>query len=1182
MAASVDWRKGDPAEVWSDSDKSWRRGTVTRIEGTMVYVDYTYGDGRAASKGIPDGHQYLRRPTGAGAAPPAPAAAPAPPAAPNVAARPYGSTRPSASGVSGAPPRPTGLPPAPAASSGYRGSADGNVPSSASASSGQPRIGDSVQIWSNTENKWLPGQVEKIDGVMIYINYKYSDGRTASKGVPAGHKDIRGYGAGALSNSAASAATALESETEKEAVNQLRAGGTKLDLSRPFNMPELSKGGPYDNLLSPGNSQQLLKQLPQLFRNDPPSDAGRQSQKVGTFHSYHGTYAAKVFSPDAVMRTLDLAEGFWGRLRNVQRLTVPSKGRLIIVGDTHGQLEDVLWMFFKYGPPTATNQYLFNGDIVDRGGHALEILLLLFSLKRDLPDSVHILRGNHEDSQMSATFGFQAELESKFSRNEEGSWLLRFIVTKVFPYMPLCGLVSDRKQARTIAVLHGGIPVNFPGQRGPVTINADIEGIVRTVPTSVVKGNTYAEHIFYGMMWADPQIGTAASKPGRGNPFNESHTMQFCQANQISQLVRSHQPPDELGFSGEGYCSVHGGRCLTVFSASNYCGSIGNKGAVLLCSDEAFGSKGVSPSDHWAPAWPDLSRILQMHYNKQITDYQKTVMEAEDRARMSVMGVGMPNPTGSFVSAPGSKQPAAQQKNPQNSAPQNSPPALQQVENMVAERICKKKMELLKAFEKADARKVMEVNRTNWTFIMSQQLPEVPAVWPALADSWGLKDPVRYVEFLHRFQIISEVSKSVGNVDPFSAFTRVRLKMSNMSAKDLLEQFGATDKTVTKGEFARFLSNSGAELSEAQSTTLYNGMTEYLGRAPTVEDALLGIALVSVHETNTTSTGEASELSKWLGSQFVAERRPLAGFFILHDTDKDGFLSAQEFMQAVMSWQAGKPQQLSMQQLQMLATHIDAQGQKDGRIGLMEFLRALGPRAYSMQLASLLLTEVLKPVYFYKPTILDHFSGNTNSWFRTSVSYDSFYEALEEMNARMASLGEVPMRHEQMQQVCDIASRGGNRVYYKEFLDSLKAVDTYQRQQLALAGANLMGAAFQPKPADDLPYRQPSNVLDPYRDGGGALINKAKQHMDALKYRKPSAPSNVDPSVPLPAPAPALPVPPWQDAYKHRRPSVPSNVDPQQQLPTPSPAAPWQDERFTEYQEQMRDGFRDLKKRFSR
>eukprot|EP00971_Amphidinium_carterae_P170898 3386835-Amphidinium_carterae.1 len=33
-----------------------------------------------------------------------------------------------------------------------------------------------------------------------------------------------------------------------------------------------------------------------------------------------------------------------------------------------------------------------------------------------------------------------------------------------------------------------------------------------------------------------------------------------------------------------------------------------------------------------------------------------------------------------------------------------------------------------------------------------------------------------------------------------------------------------------------------------------------------------------------------------------------------------------------------------------------------------------------------------------------------------------------------------------------------------------------------------MGAAFQPKPADDLPYRQPSNVLDPYRDGGRSAL----------------------------------------------------------------------------------------------
>eukprot|EP00971_Amphidinium_carterae_P242721 4819537-Amphidinium_carterae.1 len=54
-------------------------------------------------------------------------------------------------------------------------------------------------------------------------------------------------------------------------------------------------------------------------------------------------------------RTLRLAEKLWGRSRNIERLTIPQKGRLVVVGDTHGQLEDVLWMFFKYGPPSPSN-----------------------------------------------------------------------------------------------------------------------------------------------------------------------------------------------------------------------------------------------------------------------------------------------------------------------------------------------------------------------------------------------------------------------------------------------------------------------------------------------------------------------------------------------------------------------------------------------------------------------------------------------------------------------------------------------------------------------------------------------------------------------------------------------------------------------------------------------------------
>lgn len=53
-------------------------------------------------------------------------------------------------------------------------------------------------------------------------------------------------------------------------------------------------------------------------------------------------------------------------------LSVADDSQLVIVGDTHGQLEDVLWIFFKYGWPSEQNRYLFNGDIVDRSGAAQE------------------------------------------------------------------------------------------------------------------------------------------------------------------------------------------------------------------------------------------------------------------------------------------------------------------------------------------------------------------------------------------------------------------------------------------------------------------------------------------------------------------------------------------------------------------------------------------------------------------------------------------------------------------------------------------------------------------------------------------------------------------------------------------------------------------------------------------
>ena len=43
------------------------------------------------------------------------------------------------------------------------------------------------------------------------------------------------------------------------------------------------------------------------------------------------------------------------------------------MGDTHGQLADVLHILYHLGPPSGKNRYLFNGDMVDRGSQAISL-----------------------------------------------------------------------------------------------------------------------------------------------------------------------------------------------------------------------------------------------------------------------------------------------------------------------------------------------------------------------------------------------------------------------------------------------------------------------------------------------------------------------------------------------------------------------------------------------------------------------------------------------------------------------------------------------------------------------------------------------------------------------------------------------------------------------------------------
>jgi serine/threonine-protein phosphatase 5 len=195
---------------------------------------------------------------------------------------------------------------------------------------------------------------------------------------------------------------------------------------------------------------------------------------------------------------------------------------------------------------------LFNGDFVDRGSFSVEVILTYFLFKMACPNGIHLLRGNHETKNMNKIYGFEGEVRHKYDEKTFELFL------EVFEHLPLAATISGK-----VFVTHGGIPVV------PVTLE-DIRGIKR--------GREPGDSgLMSDLLWADPQpfLGKAPSKRGVGYSFGPDITERFLQANNLELLVRSHEVKDE------GYMVEHGGKTITVFSAPNYCDTMGNKGAFI-------------------------------------------------------------------------------------------------------------------------------------------------------------------------------------------------------------------------------------------------------------------------------------------------------------------------------------------------------------------------------------------------------------------------------------------------------------------------------------------------------------------------------------------------------------------------------------------------------------------------
>lgn len=235
-------------------------------------------------------------------------------------------------------------------------------------------------------------------------------------------------------------------------------------------------------------------------------------------------------------------------------IDVPNDHKFTVCGDIHGQFFDLLNIFTLNGWPSELNPYLFNGDFVDRGSFSVEVILTLFGFKVLYPNHFFMARGNHESMTMNQMYGFEGEVKAKYSSH------MYDLFAEVFNLLPLAHCINKR-----ILVMHGGL---FSDD--DVTLD-----MIRKIDRNRQPPD---EGLMCELLWSDPMNapGRAPSKRGVGLQFGPDVTDKFCKLNNLDMIIRSHE------VKADGYESAHDGKCITVFSAPNYCDAMGNKGAYIV------------------------------------------------------------------------------------------------------------------------------------------------------------------------------------------------------------------------------------------------------------------------------------------------------------------------------------------------------------------------------------------------------------------------------------------------------------------------------------------------------------------------------------------------------------------------------------------------------------------------
>ncbi len=222
---------------------------------------------------------------------------------------------------------------------------------------------------------------------------------------------------------------------------------------------------------------------------------------------------------------------------------------LAIIGDLHGDFRSLMSILkdldFENFLSNPENKMVFLGDYVDRGSSSVEVFYRVCYLKEKYPDSVILMRGNHEaTAEFPCRYhDLPAKVQEYFGTESRDQVYKKIL--EVFQLLTLVTIVGNK-----LFLVHGGLPIspfsNYKEQVSVAAQNHDYRDILEDILCNDPRPVSDKKN------W-EP------SRRGFGKHFGAEISRKWLKISRTKAIVRSHEPCQMFKIDNE--CTV-----MTIFS----------------------------------------------------------------------------------------------------------------------------------------------------------------------------------------------------------------------------------------------------------------------------------------------------------------------------------------------------------------------------------------------------------------------------------------------------------------------------------------------------------------------------------------------------------------------------------------------------------------------------------------